>query len=217
VTRDPSSLPGADARLAEWLDALAAPVATPAGGAAAAIAGALAGALVEMVAGMTGARERYAAAHVEAAAVRTRAARLRTEMLALAARDAATFAAFGQALALPAGTEEERGHRARAKVEALRAGADVQLALLGSLAETAELGLAMVERGLAGAAGDAATAVYLATGATRSARWAVWSNLHGLADDAATHARGVADGLLERVEEAERGVGRVLEARLRPS
>ena len=158
-----------EATVTDWLNAVAAPTAAPAGGAAAAFAGALGAALVEMVAGLTGARERYASVHDLAAQVVQKAQRLRGDMLVLATRDAAAFAGFERALALPKGTPDERSRRARARADAFREGALVQLDLLACLGEAAELGLEIAERGLAGALGDAATAVFLAGGAARSA------------------------------------------------
>ena len=201
--------------LETWMAALAAPTASPAGGAAAAIAGALGAALVQMVAGLTGERAQYASVHREAAGARQRARALREEMVALAARDAEAFAGFAAALRMPAGTEDERALRQRARAEALRAGAEVQLELLARVGEGAELAEAMAERGLAGALGDAATAVFLAGAAARSACWAVRSNLRTAADRAAAErALATASGLLERVEAVERRVRELLERRL---
>src|SRR5882724_10986254 len=67
------STPNPEDALKAWIAAIAAPTAAPAGGAAAAIAGALGAGLVQMVAGLTGARERYARVHEEAAGVVERA------------------------------------------------------------------------------------------------------------------------------------------------
>jgi formiminotetrahydrofolate cyclodeaminase len=207
--------PQPDTTLTDWLAALAEPTAAPAGGAAAALAGALSAALVEMVAGLTGARPRYAAVHDEAAGIRKEAERLRGEMLELASRDAQAFAGFTVALAMPAGTGEERQARERAKAEALRAGAEVQLELMKHLGETAELAEAMAQRGLATALGDTATAAFLAAAGARSAYWAVRDNLHGATDrPAAERALTRARDLLERIEEVERRVRQLLSQRI---
>ena len=208
--------PVEETTITDWLNALAAPTAAPAGGAAAAFAGALGAALIEMVAGLTGARERYASVHDLAARIGEKGRRLRGDMLALAARDAAAFERFGRALALPRGTPDERERRARARADAFRDGAVVQLDLLARLGEAAGLGLEVAERGLAGALGDAATAVFLAGGAARSAWWAVRSNLREAGEDAKNGERlATATVLLERVEESERRVRLLLEERLR--
>ncbi len=201
--------------LESWVAALAAPTAAPAGGAAAALAGTLGAALVQMVAGLTGARERYAAVHAEAADARERARRLAEAMLALASRDAEAFDGYARALAMPAGTGDERQTRERAKAEALRDGSDVQLELLAQLGSAADLAEAMAQRGLAAALGDAATAAFLAAAAARSAYWAVRSNLHNATDrPSAERAVTTARDLLERIELVERRVRQLLAQRI---
>ncbi len=200
-------------RMTDWLERIAAPTAAPAGGAAAALAGALGAALAEMVGGLTRARERYAAVHDVAARARKEAAGLRHRLLELAARDAAAFEGFGRALALPKTTPDEKARRDRARADAFRHGAAVQLDLLALLAEVARLGLELAERGVAGAAGDAATAVFLAAGAARSASWAVRSNLRE-AGEAPGEEVGQAAAWLATVEDCERRVGRLLEDRV---
>ena len=201
--------------LQAWTDAIAAPAAAPAGGAAAAVSAGLAAAAVEMVAGMTLARERYATVHELAAATRDRAGSLRTALLSLATRDAEAFAAFGRALALPRGTEAERASREAAKQTALRAGAELQLALLRHATELTRLAAELAEYGLVSALGDAAAAGFLAAGAARSAYWAVRANLQ---DGKDADARGwVAEGLglLESAEAEEWRVRRLLNERVR--
>ena len=209
------STPKSEDALNAWIAAIAAPTVAPAGGAAAAIAGALSAGLVQMVAGLTGARERYARVHEEAAGVAERAAGLRDEMLELASRDAEAFGGFARALELPAGTADERRARERAKAEALRAGAEVQLEVLRQVLEAAELAEAMSQRGLASALGDAATAAFLSSAAARSAYWAVRSNLQASTDrPAKERALTTARDLLERVEEVERRVRQLLAQRV---
>jgi methenyltetrahydrofolate cyclohydrolase len=211
----PMPLPDPDSSLTRWLDAIAAPTAAPAGGAAAALAGALSAALVEMVAGLTVKREKYASVHDLAARAREKAERLRDGMLALAARDARAFEGFTRALALPATTSEERERRTRAKTDALAAGTAVQLELLAHLAQVAELSFEIAEQGLAGAVGDAATGAFLALGAARSAYWSVRSNLAEVGEGVADRERvGAAKTLLDRVEDYERRARHLLEARV---
>jgi formiminotetrahydrofolate cyclodeaminase len=208
-------IPDSDTPLKQWLDALAAPTAAPGGGAAAALAGATGAALVQMVSGLTRAREKYAPVHELADRASEKAERLRDGMLGLAARDARAFDAFTRALALPATTSEERERRARARNDALSAGAAVQLELLAHLTQVAELALEIGDRGLGTATGDAATAAFLAVGAARSAYWSVRSNLAEVGGGIADRERvGAAKTLLERVEDAERRVRHLLESRV---
>jgi formiminotetrahydrofolate cyclodeaminase len=208
-------IPNPDDSLKHWLDAIAAPTSAPGGGVAAAIAGALGAALVQMVAGLTADREKYAAVHAFAARAREKAERLRDGMLALAARDARAFEAFSRALAMPAGASDERERRTRARTDALSSGTAVQLELLAHLAQVAELSLEIAEQGLASAVGDAATAAFLALGGARSAYWSVRSNLAEVGGGVADRERAAtAKALLERVEDAERRSRHLLEARV---
>jgi formiminotetrahydrofolate cyclodeaminase len=208
-------IPNPDDSLKHWLDAIAAPTSAPGGGVAAAIAGALGAALVQMVAGLTADREKYAAVHAFAARAREKAERLRDGMLALAARDARAFEAFSRALAMPAGASDERERRTRARTDALSSGTAVQLELLAHLAQVAELSLEIAEQGLASAVGDAATAAFLALGGARSAYWSVRSNLAEVGGGVADRERAATvKALLERVEDAERRSRHLLEARV---
>ncbi|HEY8104955.1 MAG TPA: cyclodeaminase/cyclohydrolase family protein [Gemmatimonadales bacterium] len=190
---------GPDDSVAAWSDALAGPSAAPAGGSAAAIGAALAGALVEMVAGLTTARDSYAAIRTETVAAKERAGTLRTRLLALAAEDAAAFSDVMEALALPRDTEAEIARRNAARAEALKGAAGVQYELLLLSGEVADLGEGLVVRGLRSAVGDAASAVFLAAAACRSAYWAIRSNLRRLYDD--PEAERMMAGALERLAE----------------
>lgn len=202
------------ASLHEWARLIARPTIAPGGGSAAAAAGVLAAAVVEMVAGLTASRESYAPVHDEARAARARAEGLRQELLTLASADAEALLRLEKALALPREGDAERQHRERRKRDALRDGAEIQRDVLAGCTELAALGVALVERGLRSAQADAATAVFLAAAAARSAARAVASNLEGEAADSefAGMARAAAERLAQ-AEEAERTVGRLLEER----
>ena len=175
------------------------------------MSGAFAAALVEMVGGLTLAREAYAPAHEEARASRAQAEGLRQELLTLAAADAAALAGFERALALPRGTVAERESRDRQKRTALGEATAIQHDVLAKAAAVAELALAMAERGLESARGDAATGGVLAAGVARSAFWAVRVNVES--EPRGSEIRALADaavGLLARVEEVERKLGPLL-------
>jgi methenyltetrahydrofolate cyclohydrolase len=206
--------PTRTASLDDWARAIARPTISPGGGSAAALAAAVAAGLVEMVAGLTAARERYALVHEEARAARARAEGLRQELLTLASADAESLHRFVQALALPGGSEAERELRGRRKRSALREGAEIQRDVLAGCAEVAALGLALVERGLKSARSDAGTAVFLAAGAARSAAWAIRTNLRDEPSDSEfSGIVGAAAEKLAGVEEAERLAGRLLDGR----
>jgi formiminotetrahydrofolate cyclodeaminase len=209
--------PTANDSLDYWITAIASPSASPAGGTAAAVGAAMAAALVEMVSGMTGARERYAPVHKEAGAARARATDLGAELLGLASRDAEVFAEFERVLALPRDTEAQRVTRERAKAWALHQGAEVQLAVLRRTVEVAELAAGLAATGLATAIGDSATAVFLAGAAARSAYWAIRGNLDAAAETGPQARQWLDDGLglLERTEAAEWRARQLLNERVR--
>jgi len=204
--------PARSASLNDWARLIARPTIAPGGGSAAAAAGVLAAAVVEMVASLTAARETYAPVHVEARAARARAEGLRQELLTLASADAEALLRLEEALGLPKGTDSERQARERRKRAALRDAAELQRDVLACCAELAILGAPMVERGLRSAQADAATAVFLAAAAARSAARAIATNLEVEPADSefAAMARA-APGKLAEAEEAERMAGRLLE------
>jgi formiminotetrahydrofolate cyclodeaminase len=198
--------------LDEWARAIGRPAIAPAGGSAAALTAAVAAALVEMVAALTASREAYALVHEEARAARARAEGLRQELLTLASADAEALRRFEGALALPRGSQTEQELRERQKRSTLREGAEIQRDVLAGCVEVADLGVAMVERGLKSARGDAGSAVFLAAGAARSASWAIRMNLSG--EHAESEFLRMLDAATEKlalVEGAERRIGRLLE------
>ncbi len=204
-----------EATVTDWLNALAAPTAAPAGGAAAAFAGALGAALVEMVAGLTAARERYASVRDLAARVGEQARRLRGDMLALAARTQRP--SLGSR-----GTRPTKGNAGRAGAGAPGPGQTLSVRA-PSCSSTCWLPrggrgarLEVAERGLAGALGDAATAVFLAGGAARSAWWAVRSNLREAGEHATKRSASRRRRCCwSRWRRSERRVRRLLEERVR--
>jgi methenyltetrahydrofolate cyclohydrolase len=204
--------PTRTASMEDWARAIGRPAISPAAGSAAALTAAVAAALVEMVAALTASREAYALVHEEAKASRARAEGLRQELLTLASADAQALQRFEQALALPRGSQAERELRERQKRSALREGAEIQRDVLADCAEVADLGVAMLERGLKTARGDAGSAVLLAAGAARSASWAVRMNLSEEPTGSEfTRILERTSEKLARVEEAERRVGQLLE------
>jgi formiminotetrahydrofolate cyclodeaminase len=206
--------PTRTASLNDWARLIARPTIAPGGGSAAAAAGVLAAAVVEMVAGLTAARDTYAPVHEEARAARARAEGIRQELLTLASADAEALLRFEEALALSKGSDSERQLRERRKRAALREAAEIQRDVLGCCAELVTLAGAMVERGLRSAQSDAATAVFLAAAAGRGAARAIATNLDGEPADSefASVARAAAEKLAE-AEEAERTAERLLEPR----
>lgn len=137
----PMEAPGGKlAQLARpFLDAVAAPAATPGGGSVAALAGALGAALGQMVAGLSR-RKKAHAAHVEELSAAADELRRAADFLAEAIdRDAASYDAVLAAFKLPKGSPEEEKARDAAVTGATLGAAAVPL-------EVAERALAVYER-----------------------------------------------------------------------
>jgi len=192
--------------LDRWLTAIGDPAAGAAGGVAAALAGGLAAALVRMVAGSTLSRERYAAVHQRVESVSQQAEGLRGRLTRLAGRDAEAFGGFLRATALPSGSDAERAIRQRARREALREGAGIQHELLAAATEVSDLAATVADIGLGSTVGDAATAVFLAAAAARSAYWALRADLPSA--ERGEEERRILEESLELVERAEAAEGR---------
>jgi methenyltetrahydrofolate cyclohydrolase len=166
-----------DWTLAALLMKLAAPEPAPGGGTAAAVAAATAAALVEMSSaialGPANADDRR---FIKA---RDRAARLRSELLALAGSDLHSYQPVLEAMALEHGSPD----RATALHAALSAACKVPLATAAAGAELCELGAVIAREGSPHLLGDATTAVLLAEAATRSAVRLVELNLSATPED----------------------------------
>ncbi len=197
----PADTPTLQSPLSDWADAVAAPPPGPAGGSAAAIAAALAVALAEMVATLTHSKDRYAAGHERARSVLGRAQALRSELLALAVRDAEAFQKFLLA-------------RGEEKSAALREAAEVQLDLLKGAAAAADLAVTMADAGAPSALGDSATGAFLAAAAARSAYWALRADLDPGSPGAESILR-TGLGLVDKAEAAEWRARQILNERIR--
>ena len=193
--------PSPDSSLSDWIAAVAAPPPSAAGGSSAAIAAALAAALAAMVADLTRAKESYAPQHERARHVLERAAPLRTELLALAVRDAEAFENFLVT-------------RGDARTQALREAAAVQHELLERAVSVGDLAATMADVGVRSALGDAATSAFLAAAAARSAYWAMRADLDSTqADSRSMLSSGLE--LVEKAEAAEWRVRQILNERIR--
>jgi glutamate formiminotransferase / formiminotetrahydrofolate cyclodeaminase len=166
----------------------------PGGGSAAAHAGAVAAALVQMVAGLTLGRKKYASVEALFHDIAFQAAALGHRLTELVDLDAQSYGAVSAAYRLPKGTPEQEQTRAAAITAALIGASEVPLetaracATLASLAETAAL------QGNINARADAGVGALLAEAGCRGAAFNVRANVSAL--DAAAGGRG----LLEAAE-----------------
>ena len=113
----------------DFLDAVAAPNATPGGGSVAAFAGALAAALAVMVGRLTQGEKRYAQVEVTMRTLIEEGEALRSRLTAAIARDSQAFDQVMAAYRLPRKTQEERAARQTAIQAAVRDAALVPLSV----------------------------------------------------------------------------------------
>jgi glutamate formiminotransferase len=179
------------ARLARpFLDAVAAPTATPGGGSVAAFAGALAAALGEMVASLSR-KKKSQAAHVdELSAALDELRRTADELTEAIDRDAASYDAVLAAFKLPHGNAQETWRREEAIQTATKGASEVPF-------EVAERAVALFERlgqleGIVAASmrSDLYVARLMAGAGARGALANVEINLDGLTDAAYVSSMG---------------------------
>ncbi|HET9995619.1 MAG TPA: glutamate formimidoyltransferase [Candidatus Acidoferrum sp.] len=194
------------ARLAQpFLDAVAAPTATPGGGSVAAFAGALAAALGQMVAGLSR-KKKSQAAHMDELSTALDELRRTAEQLTKAIdRDAESYDAVMAAFKLPQGDAQEIRQREEAIQRATRGASEVPL-------QVAERAVALFERlgqleaiAAASMRSDLYVARLMAGAGARGALANVEINLDGLTDAAyAASMRAKIAVLLERLGDAPR-------------
>jgi glutamate formiminotransferase/formiminotetrahydrofolate cyclodeaminase len=173
----------------------------------------MAAALVQMVAGLTAGRKKYAAVDAEMQELGLSAARLRLRLSELAQRDAEAYTAVASAYKLPQDSPEQLARRRAAVREGLLGAARVPLETAEAARDLARLAAAAAERGNRNAVSDAGVAALLAEAACRGAVFNVRTNLAAMEDPEADRQLAVeADRLLAETREwGERAVRAVEE------
>lgn len=149
-----------------FLDALSSREPVPGGGGASALAGAFGAALGLMVGSLTVGKKKHADVESEVLSMMGRLTDMREEMARLADEDEKVFAPLAAAYGLPAGTEEEKEHKARVMEERLLLASlvpvrvmELAVEILGILEELAHKGSSMAISDVGVAAQFARTAV----------------------------------------------------------
>jgi glutamate formiminotransferase/formiminotetrahydrofolate cyclodeaminase len=190
-----------------FLDAVAAPTATPGGGSVSALAGALAASLGQMVAGLSRKKKSQAAFVNELSEALDQLRRNAAELAEAIDRDAAAYDAVMAAYKLPQESAEEKRLRAEAIQQATRGAAEVPL-------QVAERSVALFERlgqlasiAAASMKSDLEVARLMAAAGARGALANVEINLDGIADaNYVTSMRAKNAALRERLGETSRSI-----------
>ena len=195
--------------LAGFVAAVASPSPTPGGGSVVAHAGALAAALVQMVAGLTAGKKKYAAVEAEMRDLDARAASLGSRLAQLVDADARAYAAVSEAYRLPKEPGEAAAARERAIQHALIGAAEVPLETARVCAQVMELAFAVAARGNTNAVSDAGVAALVANAACQGAAYNVRINVAALPDRAS--GAPLAAEVQRLVKETEERAAKVVE------
>ena len=168
--------------IGDFLDELASQQSTPGGGGAAALTGSQAAALLSMVINFTIGKKKYAAVKNEMRAYLESSEQLRHELLSLADKDVEAFNAVSVCYGMPKSSDEEKAARTTALQSALKGAAQVPFTVASACLEVMKLADPVAAKGNKNVVSDAATALYLADSALRSAIVNVNINLKFIKD-----------------------------------
>ena len=190
-----------DLRLEAFTHKLASAEPVPGGGSASAVAAALGASLVAMVARLSAGRPKYAEHEALLTWAIETGDRLRARFLDLADEDAASYAAFGAAMKLPKGTDEEIATRKTAMSDAARVAAEIPLACVEQCLYLVGAAEALAGRSNANASSDLNVAALLAEAAANGAAANVLVNLPSIDDpEYRGELTSRVDGLLHDIE-----------------
>jgi len=167
---------------AEFLEALAAPTATPGGGSAAAYAGAQAAALIGMVARLTMGKKKYAAVEEQMQSLAAQADGLRRQLAQAVDDDAGAYTQVMAAYKLPKETAAQLEERNSAIQEAILGAIAVPMHVAHLAVQTLELAAVAVWQGNINAMSDGGSAAALARAALNGAALNVRTNVVSLTD-----------------------------------
>ena len=168
-----------------------------------------------MVCNLTIEKKNYEDAWDRMRELRRQAERARSELVALADRDATAFDGVMEAFRMPKDTEEQRAVRATAIQGGYLAAAKVPLEIARTSASLMPLALETVERGNVNAASDGVSAAKMLFAGTECAIYNVQINAAALKDPAAAGAlRDEVAGLQSKAEELLAAANAAFAARL---
>ena len=173
-----------DLRGRDLVDEVSRGTPAPGGGSIAALAGSLGAALASMVANLTQGKAGGEAAERQLLATAEKAQRVKDALMLAVDEDTSAFSAYMDARRLPAGTAEEKAHRAARMQAGLKLAIDVPLRtarLSYEAMETAELAM---QHGNPNSITDAMVGFTIAAAGVRGGVWNVLINLKDITDAA---------------------------------
>lgn len=187
----------------------------PGGGSTAALEGALGAALSAMVSALTLGRKKYADYQELAESANAAASALKEQFLVAMDHDTAVFNKFGDAMAMPKNTDEEKAIRSQKMQEALVECTESPYHMMELCVEALELCETLVGKTNANAMSDLGVSALSLGAAIRGAWLNVLINVGGIKDEAmANHYRADGKALLEKGMALSEAIYQKIEAAL---
>ena len=187
----------------------------PGGGSTAALEGALGAALSAMVSALTLGRKKYADYQELAESAKAAASALKEEFLVAMDHDTAVFNKFGDAMAMPKNTDEEKAIRSQKMQEALVECTESPYHMMELCVKALELCETLVGKTNANAMSDLGVSALSVGAAIRGAWLNVLINVGGIKDEAmANHYRADGKALLEKGMALSEAIYQKIEAAL---
>ena len=187
----------------------------PGGGSTAALEGALGAALSAMVSALTLGRKKYADYQELAESANAAASALKEKFLVAMDHDTAVFNKFGDAMALPKNTDEEKAIRSQKMQEALVECTESPYHMMELCVKALELCETLVGKTNANAMSDLGVSALSLGAAIRGAWLNVLINVGGIKDEAmANHYRADGKALLEKGMALSEAIYQKIEAAL---
>ena len=187
----------------------------PGGGSTAALEGALGAALSAMVSALTLGRKKYADYQELAESANAAASALKEKFLVAMDHDTAVFNKFGDAMAMPKNTDEEKAIRSQKMQEALVECTESPYHMMELCVKALELCETLVGKTNANAMSDLGVSALSLGAAIRGAWLNVLINVGGIKDEAmANHYRADGKALLEKGMALSEAIYQKIEAAL---
>lgn len=200
------------ASLDQFMSSIASSDPVPGGGSVAAHSGALAASLVQMVAGLTIGKKKYAPVEAEMKEIALKAAALSNKLSSLVQKDADAYASVSEAYKLPKESLEQQGTRQATIDAAMLEAAEVPLETARACLEVARLAAACAEKGNQNAVTDAGVASLLAAAGGQGAAYNVLINVKSLpANEASARVRAELQRVLDELRTITASTDAVLE------
>ena len=168
----------------ELVDEVSRGTPAPGGGSIAALAGSLGAALASMVANLTQGKAGSDAAETALLAAAEKAQRVKDALMLAAEEDTSAFNAYMDARRLPAGTSEEKAHRAEKMQQGLKLAIEVPLRTARLSFEAMESAEMAMRHGNPNSITDAMVGFTIAAAGVRGGIWNVLINLKDITDAA---------------------------------